>query len=147
MPSLLQRLGRLCRRVLAGFCAPPDRKDIELGRKGEALAAAFLKARGYAILERNAKFPAGEADLIVRTPAGEHAIVEVKTRARGRNARSDALAPELAITPRKRRTLRAIAKRLARANDWPRVGIEMIAIEWPDDGSDPIVRHHKAIPR
>lgn len=120
--------------------------DRELGRKGEALAADYLKARGYTILERNAKVPFGEADLIVRTPRGTHSVVEVKTRARGRSARSDAAAPELAMTQRKRRTLRTIAKRLAKANQWSRVGVEMIAIEWPDDGSEPTVRHHTSVP-
>lgn len=51
----------------------------ELGRKGERRAAWFYRLRGYRILERNARLPAGEIDLVVRR-GRTIAIAEVKTR-------------------------------------------------------------------
>lgn len=51
----------------------------ELGRKGERRAAWFYRLRGYRILERNARLPAGEIDLVVRR-GRTIVIAEVKTR-------------------------------------------------------------------
>ena len=49
------------------------------GKKGEELAARFLKKSGYKILEKNFKKPYGEIDIIAQK--GENiAFVEVKTR-------------------------------------------------------------------
>ena len=51
----------------------------ELGRRGEAAAARYLKLIGYEILERNWLCPAGEADIIAREDE-TLVFVEVKTR-------------------------------------------------------------------
>lgn len=51
----------------------------ELGRRGEARAAAFLISRGYRILERNIRAGGVELDLIARR-GGTIVFVEVKTR-------------------------------------------------------------------
>jgi Holliday junction resolvase-like predicted endonuclease len=50
-----------------------------LGRLGERRAAWYYRLRGYTIVERNAKLPSGEIDLIVRRGATT-VIAEVKTR-------------------------------------------------------------------
>ena len=50
-----------------------------LGRLGELRAAWHYLLRGYRILERNARLPAGEIDLVVRRGA-TIVIAEVKTR-------------------------------------------------------------------
>jgi len=50
-----------------------------LGRLGEHRAAWFYRLRGYSILGRNVRLPAGEIDLVVKRGA-TIAIVEVKTR-------------------------------------------------------------------
>ena len=51
----------------------------QLGRKGEDLAYALLKKKGYKVLERNYKSPLGEIDIIAQE--GRTLIfVEVKTR-------------------------------------------------------------------
>jgi putative endonuclease len=52
---------------------------LELGRRGEARAAWYFRLRGYSILERNARLPAGEIDLVVRR-GRTIVIAEVKTR-------------------------------------------------------------------
>lgn len=52
---------------------------FDSGRKGEILAAKYLKKNGYKILERNFRKPYGEIDIIAKK--GENiAFVEVKTR-------------------------------------------------------------------
>ena len=51
----------------------------DLGRKGERRAAWFYRLRGYRILARNARLPAGEIDLVVKRGA-TIVIAEVKTR-------------------------------------------------------------------
>lgn len=49
------------------------------GRRGERMAAWWLRLRGWAILDRRVRTPVGEVDLIARR-GGLIAFVEVKTR-------------------------------------------------------------------
>src|SRR4030042_129522 len=56
---------------------PPGRK--EKGRRGEALAAAFLQRQGFTILRRRYRTRYGEVDLIAREGA-VLCFIEVKTR-------------------------------------------------------------------
>ena len=51
------------------------------GRRGELRAELWLRARGWTILDRRRKTPAGEIDLVARR-AGVVAFIEVKWRAR-----------------------------------------------------------------
>jgi putative endonuclease len=61
--------------------ATNDRKAAEnRGREGERRAAWWLWLRGWRILDRRVRTPAGEVDLIVRK-GKLVAFVEVKTRA------------------------------------------------------------------
>jgi putative endonuclease len=63
--------------------ATSDRKAAEnRGREGERRAAWWLWLRGWRILDRRVRTPAGEVDLIVRK-SNLVAFVEVKTRATG----------------------------------------------------------------
>ena len=73
------------------------------GRRGEALAAWWLRLKGYRILERGLKSPVGEID-IVACRGRTLAIVEVKRR-------DDRLAAVAAIAPRQQ-------ARIARAAAW-----------------------------
>lgn len=54
-------------------------KDRRTGRKGENLAARYLKKQGYKILCRNWRNPFGEVDIIAAR-GDVVAFVEVKTR-------------------------------------------------------------------
>jgi|WetSurMetagenome_2_1015567.scaffolds.fasta_scaffold1479655_1 putative endonuclease len=49
------------------------------GKKGEDLAASYLKKKGYRILERNYRCPYGEMDIVARE-SGSIVFVEVKSR-------------------------------------------------------------------
>jgi putative endonuclease len=74
-------------------------RNRTLGAMGEEAAARHLGRKGYVILDRNVRTPAGELDLVASQ--GEYLVfVEVKAR---RN-RSHGL-PEEAITPRKKKHL------------------------------------------
>jgi putative endonuclease len=80
-----------------------EAKDIRkrTGEHGEEIAAAFLTARGYRILERNFRCKGGEVDIIARDPADKSLVfVEVKSR------RSLSYGvPQLAVTPFKQRQI------------------------------------------
>lgn len=54
----------------------------QLGDAGEKAAEAFLRRRGYVVVERNFRCPLGEIDLIA-LDRGTLVFVEVKTRGSG----------------------------------------------------------------
>lgn len=63
--------------------SPQDVHKKVLGKKGEKLVCAYLKAQGFEILEKNYRTPFGEADLIAKD-GDELAFVEVKARSSDR---------------------------------------------------------------
>lgn len=68
------------------------RKSAEIrGRRAEAIAALFLRAKGYAIVARRARTPVGEIDIVARR-GRMLAFVEVKARWRFEDA-ADAIPP------------------------------------------------------
>jgi putative endonuclease len=76
---------------------------LSLGKKGEDLATARLKALKYKILERNYKCSLEEMDIIAREK-DTLVFVEVKTR-----ATKDFGGPAAAVGPRKQRQLSKVA--------------------------------------
>ena len=109
-----------------------------LGRSGERFAAGWLEARGYRIVARNWRCPAGELDLVAERE-GELVFVEVKTR-RGRAMG----APEEAITRAKRLHLVAAAQAyLAATGALERpYRIAVVAVELAPSGRLLGVRHY-----
>ena len=104
--------------------ATSDRKAAEnRGREGERRAAWWLWLRGWRILDRRVRTPAGEVDLVMRK-GNLVAFVEVKTRATD---------PELdfAIDERRLRRVAAAAEylmpRYAGPGDDIRVDVILIA--------------------
>ena len=60
--------------------SPDERKAAEAaGRRGERLAGWWLRLKGWRILDRRVRTPAGEVDLVARR-GSLVAFVEVKTR-------------------------------------------------------------------
>jgi putative endonuclease len=96
-----------------------------LGRRGEEVAAAYLRDQGYEILARNWRCPAGELDIVARE-GGTLAFVEVRTR------RGDRFGtPEESITPAKQAKLVELAQTYLQEHDladenWR---IDVVAVE------------------
>ena len=81
------------------------RGRIERGAAGEALAADWYVAQGYAVLDRNWRCRDGELDLVLRQ-GRTTVFCEVKTRT------SSAFgSPAEAVTPAKQRRIRRLAAR------------------------------------
>lgn len=104
--------------------ATSDRKAAEnRGRDGERRAAWWLWLRGWRILDRRVRTPAGEVDLVVRK-GNLVAFVEVKTRATGAEL-------DFAIDERRLRRVAAAAEylmsRYAGPGDDIRVDVILIA--------------------
>jgi putative endonuclease len=95
-----------------------------LGRWGEATAAEYLAGKGYLIIERNARTPYGELDLVARQDQ-VIVFVEVKTRASAGFGY-----PEASVTIKKQAHLLAAAQhylqsRPALTGDWR---VDVVAI-------------------
>ncbi|MEL6256096.1 MAG: YraN family protein [Bacteroidota bacterium] len=53
----------------------------DLGKKGEDIAAGFLEAKGYHIMDRNYRYEKAEVDMVaLQLEPAELVFVEVKTR-------------------------------------------------------------------
>jgi Holliday junction resolvase-like predicted endonuclease len=99
------------------------------------------------VLGRNVRVRVGEADLVCLAPdRSTIVVVEVKTRRRGaeRSVLGELMPPEASVHQHKRGKLIAVARSLARANHWEDrpVRIDVVAVEWPDRGGKPTLRHH-----
>ncbi|MBB5710319.1 YraN family protein [Sphingomonas xinjiangensis] len=108
--------------------AARDRKEAEnRGREGERRAAWWLWLKGWKILDRRVRTPAGEVDLVVRK-GSLVAFVEVKTRAA-------ALDLDFAIDERRLARVAAAAEylmpRYALAGEDIRVDVILIAPRTP----------------
>lgn len=80
---------------------PPDSYRGRLGHRGEEVAVAFFRSKGFLVVARNWRCRFGEIDLIVEKE-GYIRFVEVKMR------RSHAFGyPETSVTPKKLRHLQA----------------------------------------
>ncbi|MFB6265287.1 MAG: YraN family protein [Bradymonadaceae bacterium] len=113
------------------------------GRRGEELAAEYLRERGWSIRDRNWEADRGEIDLVVEREGPEGApivaIVEVKTR-----TRADAIPPEASVTASKRRTLTKLGKLYALKEGLDRASIrfDVVAVELADPS--PAIDHYPA---
>ena len=74
-----------------------------MGRRGEALAAAWYESNGFEVLDTNWRCRAGELDLVCRRG---HILVVSEVKSRSTAAFG---APAEAVGPAKQRRLRALA--------------------------------------
>ena len=116
---------------------------VQLGRRGEELAADYLRSVGCGILTSNYRCPWGEIDLIARD-GDELAFVEVRTR------RSSSYGtPQESITHRKARHLVTTARHYLQScaqekgqKDLP-WRIDLIGITMENGRSSPQIDHIK----
>lgn len=120
---------------------PESRKTfanhIEAGRNGEAVALAWLLKQGFVLRDRNVRFGRGELDLVMETPEGDLAFIEVKTSRQDR-----AGDPAAWVTPRKQLQVQRVAQGycLTRGIDDRPMRFDVVAVDLtlPDDQG---VRH------
>jgi putative endonuclease len=103
----------------------------ELGKRGEAIAAAHLVAAGLEVIDRNWRCAQGEIDLVVRD-GREVVFVEVKTRSSARFGH-----PLEAITAAKLARLRRLASAWCEAHPGiaNAIRIDAVAVIAPYDGA------------
>jgi putative endonuclease len=112
------------------------------GRRAEEVAADYLEAKGYRVLERNYRFNREEVDLVCFQPypryedGGELVFVEVKAR-RGHGFGP----PEAAVTKEKQKAIFRVAE--AFLHEYYLEGslarFDVVAITWL--GEDPEIEH------
>ena len=105
--------------------------NVELGRRGEAVAVRLLKQNGYRILDRNVRAKFGEIDLVARDGA-TLCFVEIKARASLRFGW-----PEEAVTPEKRWRLSRLAGWYLQAHRLESVPVrfDVVSILFGSEGS------------
>ena len=85
----------------------------ELGRAGEAAAAAFYEQAGYAVLARSYRHGRAEIDLVVQRGQALLVFVEVKTRSGSQYG-----PPETFVSNRKKELFRLAAAHLQEELNW-----------------------------
>ncbi len=105
---------------------------VKLGRRGEELAARALTSRGYEIVERNWRCPAGEVDVVARRDEAWY-FFEVRTR-RGREFGT----PEESVTEAKLERMIDVALAYLSEHDLNAYDVDwrvsLVAIEMDRDG-------------
>lgn len=111
-----------------------------LGRRGETVAAKYLRRRGYKIVARGARLQPGELDLVAVDRDRTIVFVEVKTR-----QSHDMGHPTEAVDDNKQRRLTRLAVTYLKAHgllEYP-ARFDVIAITWPKDRRRPQIEHFK----
>jgi putative endonuclease len=106
-----------------------------LGRRGENIAARFLRNQGYKIIQRNFNSGAGELDIVAKQ-GNTLVFVEVKTRT------DDDPTPETQVNDFKQHQLTKAGRiYLSRYGlPQPPARFDVVAIVWPPE-QEPRIRH------
>lgn len=105
---------------------PPSGGNQRLGRNGERVAAAYLRAKGLEILGQNLRVGRGEIDLLARE-GNTYVVVEVKTRRSHRHG-----TPSEAVSAQKQRQLSQLARLFLRAQGLTGASVrfDVISLTW-----------------
>lgn len=115
-------------------CAPDSP-----GRRGEKLAAQYLRQQGYRILERNLKTPQGELDLVALTADQKTVVfVEVKTSIETNHYHM----PEFRVDIRKQKQIVKLAAHWCQRAKLQSLAVrfDVIGVNLPPD-QEPVIRH------
>ncbi|GLU46590.1 YraN family protein [Nocardiopsis ansamitocini] len=111
----------------------------ELGRRGEEVAAAYLRRAGMRVLDRNWRRADGEIDIVARWGT-TLVVVEVKTRTGTRFG-----GPVEAVDDRRRARLRSLGHRWARGHDMrARIRVDVLGV-LARPGGRWFVRHQRGV--
>lgn len=118
-----------------------NRKQV-VGKRGEELAGEYLEKHGYTLLEKNARTPYGEIDLLATLVESEQTTTLVFVEVKTRTSRTFGY-PEEAMTRRKKdHLLDAVAYYLQKHAeielDWR---IDVIAVSIHTDSQRVEIRH------
>jgi putative endonuclease len=129
----MTRAGGKREKTPAGATKPDNRST---GSRGEEIAASFLGARGYRIIERNFRCKGGELDIVARDP-GDRSLVFVEVKARRDTTYG---VPQQAVTPFKQRQISKAALTWLSRNRLhdSQARFDVIAILLEDDGQHSI---------
>lgn len=108
------------------------------GRRSERAAARFVRHLGYRVIAANVADPTGELDLIA-IDGQTLVVIEVRS-----TASDDLEATAASVDLRKQRKITEAALRfLSRRRMLGRVAVrfDVLALSWPPDASEPVVRH------
>ena len=108
---------------------------LSLGNRGEMVACAFLKEKGYEILEKNYKCKLGEIDVIARR-AGRLVFVEIKTRTSAQFG-----VPQEAVDLRKQEKIFKLAQWYLKEKKLEKISMafDVVAVLWKE-GQTPEMR-------
>jgi putative endonuclease len=106
----------------------------KIGKWGEDAVALYLAERGYKIINRNARTPYGEIDIVAQQD-DITIFVEVKTLTSSKN-----FFPEQNVTARKREHMLACAEHYAGENAIDHWQIDVISVEGKA-GLEPKITH------
>ncbi len=115
-------------------------KPRDLGRKGEAVAARFLRRAGYKIVARQRRTRPGELDLVA-VDGRTIVFVEVKTR-RSHGAGH----PAEAVDRRKQQRIASAAIAFLKGHgllDYP-ARFDIVAVTWQPQRRRPVIEHYPA---
>jgi putative endonuclease len=110
---------------------------VTLGQRGEAVAAKYLRRRGYIIVARGSRGALGELDLVA-VEGRTVVFVEVKTR-----LSHDAGHPAEAVDDDKQRRLTRLAVGYLRRHgllEYP-ARFDVVAVTWPAGRGKPTIEH------
>lgn len=125
---------------------------IDIGLRGEELAANYLLAHGWQIAERRWRDPSGgrgttDIDIIAVSPDGVYHFVEVKTRTSSGSEQSD-FVPEAAVTPAKAQRMILAAERYMTLQGLEReIALDLAAIIPGKNRGTPEIRYYPDVAR
>jgi putative endonuclease len=125
---------------LSRWWSPP----ADLGARGEAAAAKYLKRKGYKIVARGQRSRMGEIDLIAvdLAPTRRSVVfVEVKTRTSDLAGR-----PDEAVDLKKQAKLTKICLAYLKRHDLLecRARFDIVAVTWPESAKKPSIEHYES---